>query len=534
MSNIINTFDNRMNPIVVKELRQGMQSWFIIIIVNLLLVALSLTCILMVMTNPEITDEATGGRDMFLFLQGLLFIATVLCVPVYVLARLRSERNGEHVDLFFTTSLKPHKIIRGKFIAGMSLVTLLYSVCLPFMLFTYVLRGYDIPSMLFSLSIGYFASIPIIMAAIVIGTWTIPRIFAPFTLFTVTGALVPVIGGLCSLCYEILREGVQDIFREDEAILVVLIVLGAGFLLFKLLEAMAIGLLSPPSSNRTARLRVWITITIFALAAGFAAFGAYFGLMVPYGPGWLEVCMFMTFAWTIISLSLVAIMILIAMCEPDRFSNRIMLQRPRRFLVRVIAFPFTHGASCGFLWATIHVAVILTIFFVVVNFLPLLSGHGFYHSSDIKEEIVWPIIIFSCVVAYALLAKLIMRMFFQRVPAKHTWVTFLFIFMILAVSSMVTCFAIDSRHWDKLLFWKLFNPMADISGMGSLDSGSDILTRVVIDVGWALTMLACCLPHGLRDAKRYFFETQKLSDSEEVELAETLQENQAIPCVEST
>ena len=56
MSNIsatTNWLDDRMNPIVVKELRQGMQSRSFILIVNLLLAALAAICLLSVMTNPE-------------------------------------------------------------------------------------------------------------------------------------------------------------------------------------------------------------------------------------------------------------------------------------------------------------------------------------------------------------------------------------------------------------------------------------------------------------------------------------------------
>ena len=499
---LISVLDNRMNPIVVKELRQGLQSWFIIIIVNLLLVALSLTCLLMVMLNPDITEEATGGRDMFQFLQILLFIATVLGVPLYVLGRLRSERNGNQVDLFFTTTLLPHKIVRGKFVAGMSLVTLLYSVCLPFMLFTYFLRGFDVPTMLFSMAFGYLITIPLIMLAIVIGTWTVPRIFAPFVMIAALAGLIPVVVFAYAITDEFLEKGFQSIFRDNDSIPITIMILGAGFLLTKLLEATAIAELSPPSSNRTCRLRIWMTLSILLTGVGLAGLAWYasFSITSLYLQ---EALLEVSSVWAIISMSLVAVVMLIAVCEPDRFSNRIMIQRPRHFLFRVLAFPYTHGASGGLLWVVLHACAILGTWYLLSSFAYLLSsartGISSYLLSEMKETMTWLILVFACVSAYALLAKLVMRTFFRHVPAKHTWGAFMFVAGTLLVSSMLICFAIDSRHWDQWILWKIFNPVAFSEGM-------ETTKRVIADSLWALTMLALCIPQGFRDATRYLFE----------------------------
>lgn len=500
MNNLISILDNRMNPIVVKELRQGLQSWFIIIIVNLLLVALSLVCLLTVMTNPNITEEATGGRDMFMALEAILFFATIVCVPLYTLARLRSERNGMNVDLFFITTLQPHKIIRGKFIAGMSLVTLLHSICLPFMLFTYVLRGYDIPTMLFTLAIGYASTIPLLMAAITLGTWTVPRMFSPFVTIAAFFALLPAARSLCVLCFEgILPEGVQNLFRREEMIWVSGLIASIGFLVTKLLEAMAIGLLSPPSSNRTCRLRIWMTITILAMAAGTAGFGVY---MTSHYGHWESICLFFTFSWSMAALSLVTIMVIIAICEPGRFSNRIMIQRPRHFVIRLICLPFTCGTSSGLFWIVIHAAIIFGCLFTA-NYIFDQSGTPSMGDIDNAKEIMpWIILVFSCILTYSLMAKVVMWTCFRRVPAKHTWVAFLFIFMLFLVVPMVTCFAIDPQHWDEQMFWKIFNPMAETTG-------NDTEYRAWVDAFLALTMLAICTPKGIIDAIRYLFEKQK-------------------------
>ncbi|MGD9127758.1 MAG: hypothetical protein PVH19_10315 [Planctomycetia bacterium] len=577
MKNIVSVLDNRMNPIVVKELRQGLQSWFIIVIVNLMLVALSLTCILLVMLNPDITEEATGGRGMFYGLQIVLFSATIVCVPLYVLHRLQTERDGTNVDLFFTTTLKPHKIVRGKFVAGMSLITLFYSVCLPFLLFTYFLRGYDIPTMLFSLAMGYLLCIPILMAAIVLGSWSLPYVF---TLFIKIAALAGLILVVCLLCaineHEILRPGIQQYLREKGFLWICALFILVGLLFTKLLGTMAIALLAPPSSNRTAPLRVWTSISLFLLATGFAIFGTYARLS-----GWMatgEALLGFSFIWTLITLGTIAVIAVITICEPDKFSNRIMLQRPSFMPLRLITFPFTHSASAGFTWIILHTTLVFGVMTFAYYIAPAISPHaGIVNNmiNDIDEIMPWTVLFFACIMAYALLAKWIMQPFFTtyksglwvflytatffgsmgvlyniavrlpfqcmhnmlnaigsslpqllffffyimafaliakwtlrafcpNAPAKHTWATFLIIFMILTISSMLVCFIMDTRHWDKLPLWKFFNPMAEVSYYYA-DHETQLMLRIFVDSVWAILMLLLCAPKMVYDLFHYVF-----------------------------
>ncbi len=76
-SKIISFCDDRINPIVVKELRQNVQSSFVSFIVNFLLAALVVISMGVLMSNFDQLQNTGGGRELFMVLQGALFIAAM-------------------------------------------------------------------------------------------------------------------------------------------------------------------------------------------------------------------------------------------------------------------------------------------------------------------------------------------------------------------------------------------------------------------------------------------------------------------------
>ena len=499
---ITNWFDDRMNPIVVKELRQGMQSRSFIVIVNLLLAALTVICLLSVMSDPDVATRATGGRFIYLFLQGALFFSCIVFVPMYTLVRLRSERGENNVDLFFTTTLQATKIVRGKFFAGISLVSMLYSVCVPFMLFTYMLRGYDIPTMLLSLGIGYLVTALTLASCIVIGCWSPPKALGQLVVLATAIGLVILACFVIGPMSEILAFGVQDIFRDRDRLAVLAAVLISAFFIFKLLEAMAIGLVSPPRSNRTLRLRVWASLTIvtmFFVFTGAAWFSSGFAMM-PFSYG----MQLATAYWMSIALGLVVLLLLIAVCEPDGFSARILDGRPRGSLavIRPVAFLYTHGASGGILWALVHAAGIIGTFYAVLALAPAYSASGPYSVGYMMHEVFddfvqWLLLAYLFQMNYILLGKIIMRAFFPPSAAKHTWVAVLFALFAILMTTLIITFALDPRHWDRSFLWNLVTPFADVESWG------DIVVRFYFAGLWGAVSLLICFPRGLRDFAEY-------------------------------
>src|SRR5262245_47874559 len=103
-----------INPIVIKELRQAVQSRFVVtMLIVLLTIQLIAVGLYLVFSNPSAYDF-TAGRTVFAILLGILLIVSLIFVPAYTAVRMITERSETEVDLLFITTIKPRSIIAGK------------------------------------------------------------------------------------------------------------------------------------------------------------------------------------------------------------------------------------------------------------------------------------------------------------------------------------------------------------------------------------------------------------------------------------
>ena len=168
IGDILEKVNDRLNPIVVKELRQAVQGKFLIVVLICFL-CLQLLTVGLFLTDKSVTHSFRAGQNVFQVLLGILLGTCLLFVPAYTGIRLASERTDANVDLLFITTLRPRSIIWGKFFAGLVLTILLYSACMPFMTFTYLLRGVDLPSVFILLAFDFIVVAVSIQCGILIG-----------------------------------------------------------------------------------------------------------------------------------------------------------------------------------------------------------------------------------------------------------------------------------------------------------------------------------------------------------------------------
>lgn len=494
-SSIIGWLDDRMNPIVVKELRQGVQSRFVVSIVNLLIVALVTISAGAVIIMSDREMNASGGRDIFATLQGALFVATMSLLPGYAMFRLRNERGANNVDLYFITTLTARKLIRGKFLATMSLATMLYSVCLPFMLFTYMLKGYDIPSMLTTMAMGYIMSAALTMVALVIGAVTSGRTL---------GLIVAVIAfifsfyvsiGFSVLMAEALYHGVLEIFEGTHGIYFTTSILIVTLLAIRLAEAMAVGLVSAPSSNRTIDLRIWSSI--FLIVTG-AIVGGVFYFFTSFADRDL------LFVWLLFASQLVVVVLAIGISEPEGYSNRLLRQRPKTGVFRFLSLPFMGGVTGGIWWAVLHIAAVIILADVAFN----LSGSSYssYYYSRIEREfegiVIWSFYMF----AYALSARLLMRTILKKVPVKFGWGIMLLLMAVLMISSLLISFLVMPSRFSDSHEWMLFNPFM------AIDQSSPE-AYYFLSLAWAIAVLALNAIFDFKNVRDYMFKKTPIDDS---------------------
>ena len=253
--------DDWLNPIVVKEARQAVRSRFVSAVFLVFLVLQLVVVWLYVLFNPDLASELSGGRDVTGILFSILTGSCMLFVPIYSGVRLAWERSAVQMDLMFTTTVSPGAVIRGKMVNAALLTGLIYSACAPFMVFAYLLRGIDLPTIFFLLAMGllnialavqfalFLACIPAsILAKVFLGLfgmgvllfWMFGGLWMGFALSSLSsfGPFGP--------------TGGSD-FWTGMATLALSALLTIG-----LLYVFSVAVLSPPSANRMLPVRAYI------------------------------------------------------------------------------------------------------------------------------------------------------------------------------------------------------------------------------------------------------------------------------------
>ena len=198
-----------MNPVLLKELRQAMRNQFLIGALMMVLATLFLTCVAILTRQKFLPREETSlGLFIFRALLGILTAISLVFIPLYVGIRIALERLEARLDLMFATTLTPRRIVRGKLFCGVYLAGLFFSLCLPFMAFTTLLRGVDLPTICVVLACLFEAVCLAVQAAILLASFPIPTRFKILLGLLFGCGLIIAGWGVFWLCSSLLSSGV--------------------------------------------------------------------------------------------------------------------------------------------------------------------------------------------------------------------------------------------------------------------------------------------------------------------------------------
>jgi hypothetical protein len=400
---------DRINPIVVKEVRQAVNSR---IVAGALLLFLAIQIIVMTV-RLTLQDDSLGqgsvdlraGREIFLIVQGILVGTCILVIPAFTGARLMGERSDVNVDLMFITSLSPWKIISGKFVAAAALALLIFSACAPFMTFAYILRGLDVPTILIVLLTDFLAVLLGTLFTIFLASIPASRGFRiVLTLIGIVGLFFLMYGAVGMSVVLLRFEEEFDLFSEDfwlGAAAVAGLVIGAIGLFF----VWSIALVSPVSANRAMPVRLYTLGLWLAAGVGCATYSIYSKEADAI------------LSWGVASSFLFSLQLLIAVSERDELGRRVTRRIPKRKLFRVPAFIFFSGAAGGIVFALIG---------GVISVAALGVWHSLYphlHWPSRWEEVpLLGALVLAYTYCYCLTAVLIRRLGKSRGSQPfHTW-----------------------------------------------------------------------------------------------------------------
>jgi len=226
---------DRINPLVVKEIRQGLRTRVFWVCFGLMLLA----CVLLsLMAYADVKDGGYRARGNTYFFAYFVCLGLVhfFVIPYSAYRSLAREREDETWVLLALTGLGPRRILRGKVTSFLAQAALYASAVGPFLLFSYYLNGIDLPTILIVLVLGAAWLVFLTVLGVCAATLADGRLGRAFVHFLVLGMLAGGVaqglGGAFAL-----GEGGSRLMREKEFFYVIGIalwlMLSYGWLLFE-------------------------------------------------------------------------------------------------------------------------------------------------------------------------------------------------------------------------------------------------------------------------------------------------------------
>jgi hypothetical protein len=443
---VVKSGDDWINPIVVKELRQAVQSRFVVsALLALLCIQLSAIGIYLYTTRSSILD-IDAGRQVFMLLNGILLFISMLFVPLYTAIRLVSERSDSNVDLLFITTIKPRSIIAGKLLASIILTILIFSACLPFMAFTYFLRGIDLPSIFIVLAIGFGIVIACTQMSIFVAAVPINRVSKIILGLIELWFLFTIFVGAMAAVNRLLQIGVGSRFGDWNFWQAVIGFSSFGGFVSGTFFVLSIALITPHAANRALPVRLFITL----------AWGTLF--VVALIISWFDKDHDPVSIWVTILCPVFAIALFAGASERDRLGRRVLRSVPKSRLKRALAFFLFSGSANGVLWASTGICLTLALAWGWSKLYPSYSSHN-----SLISGLKWLGAMCLYLFCYNLTAILLRRHLFFRVGSELTW---LISAILITMGSLIPFFTgyllFYSDEWLKTehLKWLVGNPFA--------------------------------------------------------------------------
>ncbi len=156
-------FPDRISPMLVKELRQGLRAKTFIVVFLTLQVFLG---IMLLSASATSSSDRAGS-----VISGMIFtffsIAVLVVQPIRGVAALSSEIKGNTIDMMVLTRLSAWRIVFGKWVALISQSALILSTIIPYLILRYFFGGMNLVGEIVFLALLFITSMA--LTAITVG-----------------------------------------------------------------------------------------------------------------------------------------------------------------------------------------------------------------------------------------------------------------------------------------------------------------------------------------------------------------------------
>ena len=332
-------WDDFLNPGLVKEMRQFFHNRVLLSLAGGLLGVQLLVLFVFNLTFSEWKESSEAGT-VFIVIDTALMYLCVLAVAVWdPMNRFIAERSSKELDFSNITLLSPWQIVGGKLASALVIWGLIASLCLPFMTVAYFFRNVTLKDILLIFGAGVMPALVLIQAALFCGSLGKKWVQALFVYF-----VLQVIGPLTIVSLAPMLD------HRNFGFINFCIFQGGWLMLFAMLLAATIAMITPPFSNRMMPLRILLCILLVPLLIT-----AFFMETFHREPQYLILFMIM---------GAIAFSGFLAVCDRDEPGGRVLARVPRNPVGRFLHYLFSSNRCGGVVFS-----LILLLIFALVSVL---------------------------------------------------------------------------------------------------------------------------------------------------------------------
>jgi hypothetical protein len=453
-TDLLNDFPDRLSPMLVKELRQGLRAKTFMVV---FLVLQGLLGLILLGASASATSSS-GGQVVSQIVFVFFSLAVLVAQPLRGMGAISSEIRAQTIDLMVLTRLSAFRIILGKWVAIVSQSALLASSIIPYLILRYYFGNMNLFAELLLLVMLLLISAG--LTALTIGLSACSSIF-------IRGILP--LGGAAFMIFTIFGvgfgrnfAGLVELFSFENKDDVWHVVLFATAVVYLGWSALSFGasVFAPHAENHST-LRRLIALGLFiAMTIGCALADA--------DPGVVVAC----------TLLVIAPAIAIALSENNQMAPTVARPFVRKGALGRLAGMFLYPGSAAGSIFTLLLCALSVVAIVICG-----SEAGTEEST-----------VLAALVGSLLLPGAIVCAFGSKL--KDRTGSFLLLWLAFMVMGIAMSGIAEAMHAHKMLWWFSWNPSVLIS-MANMHQFADhtvFLTALIVDVIYAGILLVVAIP----------------------------------------
>ena len=336
MNGKLKYWDDFLNPVLVKEIRQFFHNKLFLSIVAGLLGVQLVVLLIFSLSFSEWKDGSEAGK-IFIVIETILMYVCVLSTSIWgAMQRFTQERSSKELDFTNITLLTPWQIIAGKLASSLVIWALIAALCLPFMTVAYFFRNVSFQDILLIFGSGVVPALILIQGALLCGAFGKKWIYGIFVYF---GFQVIVPMAILSIA-----PFLENVGRNTTAWHIFWMVQGGGVTLFVLLLASTIALITPPYANRMLPLRAILGAMMIPVLA-----------VLPFSAGFKQE---IQIVFMLFPLGIIFFFALLAACDRDIPGGRVLAKVPENQVGRFLHYLFSSNRTGGMLLSLLMLLIL--------------------------------------------------------------------------------------------------------------------------------------------------------------------------------